>query len=393
MKSPDFANRANWEQTANLFHRKCTELRQKGTELLDLTVSNPTQCGFEYLNPALLAPLQNQSNLEYTPDPRGLLSCRAAIASYYKVKGIQVEPSQIFVTANTSEAYSFVFKLLLDPGDSMLAPEPSYPLIDYLASLNDIEIARYSLDPAQKWKMKLEGLQKEISKADKALLLVHPNNPTGNYVSDEERQAVNKLARENGWSLIVDEVFLDYSLKDSTLKNGSFAGNKEALTFTLSGISKILGLPQMKLSWIVVSGPEKESLEALSRLEILADTYLSASTPSQNALPAWLERTDEIQKEILTRVQNNYEWFEKEYQNSRFPGNPPEIEGGWCLPIKLPSTLSDEAWALHFLEESHAIVHPGYLYDFSEGSWIVVSLLVPPRIFQEGIGRIFKTIR
>ena len=285
-----FAKRIPGEQNANPFHLKCSELRRNGTRLLDLTVSNPTECGFGYLNPDLLTPLQNLDNLIYSPDPRGLLSCRKAISDYYAAKGIHVETDQIFVTTNTSEAYSFVFKLLLNPGDAVLAPEPSYPLLDYLAVFNDVQTVRKS--DAQKIK---------------AALLVHPNNPTGNYVSLEERKNFNDLARKNGWSLIVDEVFLDYPLKNNSLKKQSFAGNQDVLTLTLSGISKVLGLPQMKLSWIVVNGPEKEKHEALNRLEILADTYLSASTPIQNALTEWMKKIELIQEEIRSRIQKNYE--------------------------------------------------------------------------------------
>ena len=376
----EFSKITGWSETPNPLAQKITELKKSGRALLDLTVTNPTQCGFQYFDSALLGPLLAQQNLNYEADAHGLLSAREAVCRYYAEKGVRLKPDQIFLTASTSEAYSFLFKLLLNPNESILSPAPSYPLLDYLCELNHVRSLRYELPPPD-WKFTRESLDKAMAPDTRAVLTVHPNNPTGNYVSNEERDTLIKFCGDKNLAVISDEVFFDYKFGE---KGGikSFAAVNGTLTFTLSGISKILGLPQMKLSWIVVAGPEKEKREAIRRLEIIADTYISASTPIQNALPAWMEKKSEIQSEICGRLNENLATLKASSLNFLLP------QGGWNAVLQFPDSKSDEDWALDLLENSGVLVHPGYLYDFKNGSCLILGLLVPPKVFKEGLDRI-----
>ena len=353
-----------WSAESNPLSAKLLQVRDSGQKILDLTISNPTRCEFSQIQKNFES-LNHPQNSTYEPDAHGLLEARRAICRYYKKQhSAEVHENQVFITANTSEAYSFVFKLLTDPGDSILVPKPSYPLLHYLAQLHDLRLEHYSLP-------------ENIRATDaRALLLIHPNNPTGNYVSDLPKTDI---------PLIADEVFLDYSFNG---KRKTFATHQETLCFTLSGISKILGLPQMKISWIIVSGPEKLRMEAIQKLEVIADTYLSAGTPAQNALPAWLEQTDKIQNEIRARISKNAHFaMEKLAGSSVKPLMP---EGGWSMILKMPEIKSDEEWALFLLEGKGVLAHPGFLFDFEEDSILVISLLVQEEIFRAGIERILE---
>lgn len=342
-----------WTTAPNPLSVKLEQLRASGVRILDLTISNPTLCGFASPD---LAALNHPENNLYEPDAHGLKTSREAIARYYRNRhSITLDENQIFITAGTSEAYSFVFKLLTDPGDSILAPRPSYPLLHYLAELHDLKL-----------------VHKEEAKT-RASLLVHPNNPTGKYAP---------APQEAGIPLIVDEVFLDYSFGP---KPSSFAGYQKRLCFTLSGISKILALPQMKISWIVVTGPEKLRDEAIEKLDIIADTYLSASTPSQHALPVWLSQTDAVQSEIKNRLAANLAAARAIFSGSRIKLTEPE--GGWYAVLEMPDHRTDEEWALDLLEKTGVLAHPGYLFDFEEEKFLVLSLLPRADIFSEGVKR------
>ncbi len=381
-----FSKRITHRGTLNTLTLSLHRLREERVPILNLTESNPTRADFLYLKEDLLKYFRNTQALQYEPELHGLLVAREAVCRYYAEKGISLDPHQIFLTASTSEAYAFVFRLLMDRGSALLAPQPSYPLLEFLADFNEVEIRRYPLLFHKKdgWGPHLEDL--ETTSLVKALLLVHPNNPTGNYFHDAT--AMERICGIHGAALISDEVFLDYAL-DRHLKPKSFALTNHGLTFTLSGISKVLGLPQMKLSWIVVTGPEKKRNEAIQKLEIMADIYLSVSTPIQLALPHWFQKKEEIQSEILERVRENLAFLkEMTAKNERMDLYPPE--GGWSAVLQLPASRSDEAWALELLEKHHVLTHPGYLFDFEEGSFLVVSLLPPPAIFQEGVKRISR---
>ncbi len=383
-----FSSRTDWSTEDNELSRAAALLRQDNIPILDLTVSNPTKCGFQYLKADLLQTLTDSKNLNYDPDPRGLASAREIICRYYERRGIRVTPDRVFITAGTSEAYSFIFKLLFETGDFLLAPQPSYPLLDYLASLHDIGIKRYALSPQKNWEINLAG-HYELKETDpKAVLIVNPNNPTGNYLHAPELAELNIFCKNRNTAIISDEVFFDFPLTENRPASAvSCAGNRHSLAFTLSGISKILGLPQMKFSWIVVSGPEELAKEAVKRLEVISDTYLSASTPAQNAAAAWFSNESIIQAEILQRIRNNYLTLQNHFGQGGavrlFP-----VQAGWHAPLQLPSRHTDEEWACMLLEKTRALAHPGYLFDFSEGSFLVLSLIIPENQFREGVEKI-----
>ena len=376
-----FSNRTRWMTEPNRLARTLAALRKKGIPFLDLTDSNPTRQGFKYLESGILNPFSDSKNLLYDPDPHGLPRTRKAICDYYKTKGISLEPGQIFLTASTSEAYSFIFRLLADPGDLILAPQPSYPLLDYLTDLNDLEVGRYALRYDGAWSIDVGSMQALLKKRPKAVLFVHPNNPTGNYVHEEEKKNLLKFMPPET-ALLADEVFLDFAFEPKATRVPSFTENSSHLTFTLAGISKILGLPQMKLSWIVVSGPESLKIQAIERLNIISDTFLSASTPVQNALPRWFEMRPLIQKEILGRVQSNYRSLQETLRSAQTIKLLSQ-EGGWNAVMEFPSLKSDEDWALFLLEKRRLNLHPGYLFDFPQGSFLIASLLIPPETFQK----------
>ena len=353
---------------------------------IDLTESNPTRCGFSAVGAEILKPLSDPANLSYEPDPRGSLTAREAVCRYYAEKNIVISPDQVVLTASTSEAYSFVFKLLLDPSDRIALLAPSYPLLDSLLALCDSASLRYRLRYEGGWRIDAASLEDAFSQGCKALCVINPNNPTGNFVQKNDKDFLNRLSLRHGASIVSDEVFFDFSL-DPHAVPASFAGNKYCLTFTLSGISKILGLPQMKLSWIVVSGPEAELREALRRLEIIADTFLSVNTPSQTALGAWLKHGPETRREISLRTAANYEFLRKTLAD-RSDLKVLSTEGGWVAVIRAYLQMDDEELSLKLLETAGVLVHPGYLYDFEEGNHLVLSLLLPPDRFKEAVLRI-----
>lgn len=385
---PYFSSRTEWSCAENELSRIAASLRRDSVPILDLTVSNPTQCGFEYLQSGLLTALTSGKNLSYTPDPHGLTQAREIIAQYYQARGVHVPLNRIFITAGTSEAYSFLFKLLFEGGDFLLAPGPSYPLLDYLASLHNVPIQRYTLNPAKSWALDLKGHYELKAVHPKAVLTVNPNNPTGNYLHTSELAEIHLLAKGRETAIISDEVFFDFPLETKRPQTAvTCAGNHHTLTFTLSGISKVLGLPQMKLSWIIVSGPETLAHEACKRLEIISDTYLSVSTPAQNALANWFQHEKEIQGEILQRIRHNYQSLEKAFAQGGavrlFP-----VQGGWHAPLQLPSHRTDEEWACDLLKQHQVLTHPGYLFDFPEGSFLVLSLIAPEKVFHEGLEKL-----
>ena len=385
-----FSSRTEWPKDENALTQKLKALRAEGHEILDLTESNPTRCGFQFLSGEILKPFSNSGALIYDPLPQGLESARKAVQNYYAARGVEIDLKQIFLTASTSEAYHFLFRLLANPGDAVLVPKPGYPLLEYLGALNDVTVSPFALDPAAGWGIDVKNLKRAASPKACAMLLVHPNNPTGHYVSSGDRELVNRFCRERDLALMVDEVFLDYAWNPSEEAPRSFAANGEVLTFTLSGVSKILGLPQMKLSWVVVSGPEQEREEAIRRLEVIADAYLSVNTPVQRALPEWMAACSRINGEIAARVKENFKILQANPEFSRLGGLVPE--GGWYALLNLPETRTDEDWALYVLVAEHVLFHPGYLFDFEDKDRAVVSLLPEPVKFQEGIKRLLRRL-
>jgi alanine-synthesizing transaminase len=383
-----FSKRTNWKLNPNKYTRALEEMRATGAPIVDLTVSNPTLCGFQYDAGNILKAFQNPNGLSYEPEAKGLLGARGEVARYYKEDhGITVDPESLLLATSTSEAYSYLFRLLCDPHDEILVPKPSYPLFDFLGELQDVSLVPYSLEYAHGWFVDFPSLVRAVTSRTRAVLLVHPNNPTGSFVHREERQRFNELCRERGLSLVVDEVFLDYRVTDESWE--SFATNKEALTFTLSGLSKVAALPQMKVAWLITSGPEAAKKMALERLEIIADTYLSLNAPTQWAFGALLELRRAMRPQLLERIRQNWE-FLRSSVGKEGGCELLDTEGGWCGVIRVKSGRSDEELAIEILQSAHTLVHPGHFYDFRTEGYLVVSLITPVSDFRQGIGCLLK---
>ncbi len=388
-----FAARTNWPLTPNRLSELVEEFRRQDRAFLDLTESNPTRCGFNFATEEILRALADPRSLDYQPDPRGLLPARDAVVRYYAERGVALDPAQIFLTTSTSEAYSYIFRLLANPGDAILVPRPSYPLFDFLAGLNDLELSPYSLLYHDGWRIDLESLASRLNSVRKAraILVVHPNNPTGSFVNRDEFDSLLKFCRKYELALVADEVFADYAFEPDNERLVSHAGISDALTFTLSGLSKISALPQMKLAWVIVNGPPEALREAEARLEVIADTYLSVSAPLAHALPALLDSRHSLQPQILERVLSNRRWLDEQLTPD-CPVDRLKAEGGWYVILKVPSTRADEDWAVELLSRDSVFVHPGHFYDFSSEGHLVISLLPPPEVFQEGIRRLLARI-
>ncbi len=383
-----FAHRTNWCQETNPLSKVREELAKQDIPVLDLTVSNPTTAGFTYPN-MVLSGLDSLHNFSYEPETCGMLSAREAVAQYYARRHeLILSPHDIILTASTSEAYSFLMRLLVNPGEKVLIPKPSYPLFQYLLEINDVQFEQYPLVyNGQKWCLDAGGLERLVDSTTKAIIVVNPNNPTGSFLNQVEVDFLNELCGKHQLALISDEVFFDYAL---TKEDGvSLGGNRKALTFVLGGLSKTLGLPQMKCAWILASGPQALLQESLSRLEIIADTYLSVNTPAQNALEFWFDYMSGVQEQITARVQENWRYLRAHLNDHAQLLN---LQGGWSATLRLPAIKSEEEWVVEFLREDHVSVYPGYFFDFDRGAYIVLSLLTVPYEFQEAVGRIMKRL-
>ncbi len=388
-----FARRTNWDLKPNALAVALDEQRAAGKKVLDLTASNPTTCGFKYDESAILEALANAESLEYQPAAKGLRIAREAVAGYYagmhRFSGnrFEVDPEAIFLTTSTSEAYSYLFRLLCDPGDELLVPAPSYPLFEFLADLNEVRLVPYALVYDHGWQMDFHSLESALTERSRGVLVVHPNNPTGSFVKREEAGALSMLCARREMAVIADEVFLDYVLDGS--EPASFAGNRAALTFTLSGLSKIAGLPQMKMAWIVCSGPGPVVREAVARLEVIADTYLSQNAPVQLATAKFLEGRRGVQGQIIERVRANLAELDRQLAGQSLCRRL-EVEGGWYAVLRVPVTRSDEELAIALLREESVFVHPGHFYDFPSDGYLVVSLMTRVEEFCEGVRRTIR---
>lgn len=380
-----FSARTGWDVGESSFAAAIREARLAGRRLYDLTISNPTVCGFNYDAAAILAPLSDRSALTYDPDARGMRRAREAVAGYYCGHGAVVDPDALVLTTSTSEGYGYLFRLLCDAGDEVLVAQPSYPLFDFLADLEDVKLRPYPLFYDYGWWIDFAELERRIGSRTRAIVVVHPNNPTGHGTKAVERQRLEEICVQHGLALIVDEVFLDYSLhRTDTEELVSFAvGRHPVLTFVLSGMSKIAGLPQMKAAWIAGFGPETVRQEAMGRLEVIADTFLSMNAPVQMALPSWLEARQGIQQQILDRVKTNLACAE------RLGLEVLRVEAGWCAILRLPRS-GDVAGEL--LQECGVIVHPGAFYGIAESGRVVVSLIGPADDFAAGAERIAAAV-
>lgn len=388
-KTTPFSRRTDWERHTNAITVLYQQLKDEGAKVIDLTLSNPTACGFAYPEKEILAALSSPENLKYHPDAKGLAIVRSAVAGLYRLQGIDIDPDHIFLTASTSEAYSCIFRLLADPDDAVLFPTPSYPLFQFLGEINDVGLEFYPLVYADGWQIDMSGLIEKLSPRVKAIVLVNPNNPTGNYVSPAEFQHLNKICASRNIALISDEVFFDFHHTD--IQYMSLAGNRETLSFTLGGVSKMLGLPQMKLSWIIVNGPDQLAAEARQRLEIILDTFLSVNIPVQNAFPVWLQFKDDIQGQINRRIRENFSWLKNE--TARLKGSRLlKAQGGWYAVLEVSDTKTEEEWVIKLLSKYQVFVHPGFFYDLDGGTFLVVSLLPPPDVFKEGMLRLLSRV-
>jgi aspartate/methionine/tyrosine aminotransferase len=382
-----FAGRTNWNLHANRLSETLARHRAAGKPLLDLSASNPTECGFEYDRQAILKALSNPESLSYDPDAKGLLSARRAVAEYYSALEINVPMEDIILTTSTSEAYSFAFRVLCNPGDELLIPEPSYPLFSFLADIHDVKLVGYPLLYDHGWQIGFHALQQCITGRTRGVIVVNPNNPTGHFCKSREMEKLNEICSSRQIAIIADEVFLDFHL--AATRPRSFAANTGSLTFTMSGLSKVSGLPQMKAAWLIASGPKELKSEALARLEVIADTFLSMNAPVQRAMPMFLELRHGFQKQVLARVRKNLAELDKQL-SAQSSCTRLEMEGGWYAVVRVPATRSDEDVAIELLNAQGVYVHPGHFYDFPTDGYLIVSLIAPEPDFNEGIKRLLS---
>lgn len=353
--------------------------------MLDLTESNPTRAGLRY-PPEIVRAFDDARMLAYEPSPAGMAETRAAVARYYAERGGPVETGRILLTASTSEGYAYLFKLLCDAGDEVLVPRPSYPLFEFLAGMELVKVRQYPLRYHGEWSIDLDALTGSVNERTRAIVLVNPNNPTGSYVKREEARALARLCAERRMALISDEVFADYELAPPGNACRTLSAEDECLAFSMSGLSKVAGLPQMKLGWIVASGPEAPRQEAMEKLEWIADTYLSVSTPVQCAGARLLEAGSAVQRQIRERTRANLAFAKKTMAGSA--ATILNVEAGWYIVIQVPRIRSEEEWVLELLREDDVLVQPGFFYDFENEAWLVVSLLTEEKTFQEGLERL-----
>lgn len=381
-----FSRRTDWNTEESALARAHRLRVEAGLPVTDLTASNPTRCGFEYAADLLHA-LSDPAALDYDPQPRGILTAREAVCGYYADHGVPVAAEQIVLTTSTSEAYSFLFRLLCDPGNEILTLQPGYPLFDFLAVLDDVRLRGAGLVYDEGWQIDPEGLARAVTAETRAIVLVHPNNPTGHFTKPWEMAELARLCRDRRLALIVDEVFLDYSFGAEA---ESFAAGLDGVAvYVVSGLSKIAGLPQMKAGWIVATGPERA--EALERLEVIADTFLSMNAPVQAALPHWLTRRAEIQRQIKQRVTTNLAVLDGELAGAPMVRRL-KADGGWYAVLRIPAVQPDEQTARELLEEG-VWVHPGYFFGMAEAGWLVVSLLAEECKFSTGAAQMIAYFR
>ena len=382
-----FADRTNWNLDANRLSEALARHRAIRRPLLDLTASNPTECGFDYDRPAIMRALSDADALDYKPDPKGLETARQAVAAYYAARSNEVSIENILLTTSTSEAYSFVFRMLCNPGDELLIPTPSYPLFEFLADIQDVKLVRYPLVYDYHWQIDFHALEQAITSRTRGAIVVHPNNPTGHFCKPEDLTRLNQVCSARQMALIADEVFLDFVLTGA--QPLSFATNTGALTFTMSGLSKISGLPQMKTAWLITTGPEHLRKQALARLEVIADTYLSMNAPMQLATPVFLEQRRGFQKQLMTRVRRNLSELDRQLAGQKSCSRL-KMEGGWNTVLRVPATRSDEELAIELLATRDVYAHPGHFYDFPSNGYLIVSVITPEPEFAKGIERLLS---
>jgi alanine-synthesizing transaminase len=384
-----FAKRTNWNLAPNEWAEALAKHRAAGKPLIDLTVSNPTECGFTYESEVILEALRNPAALKYEPNAKGLEVAREAVVQYYADRGDRMGVDDIILTTSTSEAYSFIFRLLCNAGDEVLVPAPSYPLLGFLADIQDVSLVRYPLFYDHGWHIDMHELERAITPRTRAVVVINPNNPTGNYCRPNEMRRLGEICGSRGLPLVADEVFLDFALDGE--RRASFVGNAEtgaeALTFTMSGISKICGLPQMKVAWLAVGGPAGLKSEALARLEVITDTYLSMNAPLQLALSALLGTRHGFQAQLLQRARANLAELDRQVEAGAIAERL-ALEGGWNAVVRWRAPRGNPSHRDAEIERMLArglLVHPGHFYDFAADGHLVLSLLVRGTDFARGL--------
>lgn len=385
-----FSSRTSWQLHPNRLTMLRAEKERRGEPVTDLTMSNPTLCGVQYPE-EMLRPLASTDSLIYAPSPFGLPAARKAVSGYYQRKGITVDPENVILCGSTSEAYGWLFMLMCNPGDEVLVPTPCYPLFEFIAQLHDVVLRPYRLAYDGQWHIDPDTMRTQIRPRTRAIILVSPHNPTGHCLSADELNAIGALAATADIALIVDEVFSEYRFASQDRDITSTVDGTGALTFTLNGISKLCGLPQLKLGWIVVSGEAGRVGEAHRRLEIIADTFLPVNTPVQVALQEILDSGSDIRAAITARITVNLGTLDTVLSHET-PVSRLRCDGGWTAILRLPSTRNDEAWALLLLERSGVLVHPGYFFDMTDHPYVVVSLLADPEHFASACRQIVALV-
>jgi alanine-synthesizing transaminase len=385
-----FSSRFHWDSHPNRLTLALAERRALGQQILDLTQSNPTHACLHY-PPAIVAAFANPAILTYEPAPAGAVAARKAVSAYYRTRDVDVAPGRVLLTASTSEAYAYLFKLLADPGDDVLVPRPSYPLFEYLATMESVQVRTYSLAYHGSWGVDMATVETALSARTRAIVLVNPNNPTGSYLKQGELAELVRVCRARDIALLSDEVFSDYAFAPDPARVATLADVDQCLTFSMSGLSKVAGLPQMKLGWIVVNGPSPLREQAMEKLEWIADTFLSVSTPVQCAAAQLLDAGADVQRQIRERAAANLVFARDTLSGS--PANLLDVEGGWYVVLQVPRVRSEEEWALELLQHEGVLVQPGFFYDFESEAYLVVSLLTEHSVFREGLSRLRSVVR
>ncbi|HEX4029574.1 MAG TPA: pyridoxal phosphate-dependent aminotransferase [Terracidiphilus sp.] len=383
-----YSRRTRWNTEESDLARAHRLRLESGQPLADLTASNPTRCGFTYPD-SLLQALADPRALDYDPQPQGSLTARQSVCAYYHDHGVKLDPAQIVLTTSTSEGYSFLFRLLCDPGDEVLILQPGYPLFDFLAGLDDVNLKPSAMVYDHGWQIDPEAIRRAITPQTRAIVLVHPNNPTGHFTKPWEAAELARVCSEFSLALIVDEVFLDYSLghQPFTFASGDTPVFNTPVfdtpVFVVSGLSKIAGLPQMKAAWIVVTGSAPDRAGSLGRLEVIADTFLSMNAPVQCALPHWLASRSEIQSQIRERTSANLAELDRHLAAAPSTQRL-KVEGGWYAVLRIPALQPDEQTVRALLDRG-VWVHPGYFFGMPESGWLVLSLITPVHEFVAGV--------
>lgn len=385
-----YSDRLSWSFLENSYSQAISLKRRANAPLLDLSLSNPTTAlGTSYPNDAIRQAFGRLEDFLYEPDPHGQRTAREAIVQYYREAGIVAAAENMLLTASTSEAYALLFKLLCNPGDEVLAPLPSYPLFEYLSALESVRIVPYSLAYDGSWYLDVREMARQITPRTRAIVIVNPNNPTGSFLKELECKELFALAAQHNLPIVSDEVFMDYEIAAGPHVK-TLIGRDDVLSFSLNGLSKAAGMPQMKLGWMAVNGPDADRATAETRLELLLDTYLSVNTPVQRVLPDLLRAGREVRDALRLRIAGNLAVLAELLSGAN--AHMLHLEGGWSAILRLPATRPEAVWLHRFLVEGNVIAQPGYFFDMPGEPYIVISLIIEPAIFRQGLSEIRRLL-